>query len=67
MIPPPEFEIFYQNVLLDHDFVSEFNKKTGANIKVGVQPNLNDNQIFTAYLRKFFETHFGQSTTKMFS
>ena len=67
MIPTPEFEIFYQNVLLDHDFVSEFNKKAGTSIEVGTRPTTKDNQIFTAYLRKFYETHFGQSTTKLFS
>ena len=67
MIPTPEFEIFYQNVLLDHEFVSEFNKKAGTSIEVGIRPKKEDNQIFTAYLRKFYETHFGQSTTKLFS
>jgi hypothetical protein len=68
VIPTPEFEFFYQEVLKDYEFITAFNKKTGSNIIVGNSLSERDNKIFTAYLRKFYETHFGvKSTTNLIS
>ena len=63
MIPTKEFDYFYQEVLKDHEFISAFNEKAGSNIIVGELLSDEDNKIFTAYLRKFYETQFGVSST----